>query len=523
MTQESPVSCFLTFSDVCTRLSCNPSDGSIFLSENRLGWEKWEILVQDVTLGNFLIKHKASLRALSADSSGNISTEEVKANTGTDRSVLWTIKENKVTSVAFPDLHLAAVPNIDRGGFTPKATSTHENQAIMEYITGEICFLSSPDYDRRISCGPMGKMSMSANWQGWEAFRIIEVGDGNRQVRITSWTHDTKVLSHDDQGRVFMSDNEFGMQSKWVIERPDLSSKGVAVKSAHFGSYLTYNGEMFVMEKSMGNCTLWDISCAHRQMYQVTSICHDKRIGCNNGHGTVFCTKNRQGWEAWIINLEGDGLVSFKSYIEGGKYLNCTNGGELKASHELNGEALWKLEYSPHGGIFIISREHGRYLSCDGKGLCTTTDEAGGWETWVLVPIMPPTINMHQITIYSSIGAATLALSVAMPFAIMSIIGGMRFTGGGITAGSIAAGMMSAEAIASGGGVAAGGTVAVLQSIGTSGLGAAGFAGAIGAGGVIGASGGGIVIAVSGKNGEQKNKGISINAMLAHCNWRQWE
>ncbi len=54
-------------------------------------------------------------------------------------------------------------------------------------------------------------------------------------------------------------------------------------------------------------------------------------------------------------------------------------------------------------------------------------------------------------------------------------------------------------------------------------LGAAGFAGAMGAGGVIGASGGGIAIAVSGKNGEQKNEGISINAKLAHCNWRQWE
>lgn len=45
-------------------------------------------------------------------------------------------------------------------------------------------------------------------------------------------------------------------------------------------------------------------------------------------------------------------------------------------------------------------------------------------------------------------------------------IGALGFTGAGIAAGSIAAKMMSAAAIANGGGVAAGSTVAVLQSIG---------------------------------------------------------
>ena len=42
----------------------------------------------------------------------------------------------------------------------------------------------------------------------------------------------------------------------------------------------------------------------------------------------------------------------------------------------------------------------------------------------------------------------------------------MGFTGTGIAAGSIAAKMMSAAAIANGGGIAAGGLVATLQSVG---------------------------------------------------------
>lgn len=46
------------------------------------------------------------------------------------------------------------------------------------------------------------------------------------------------------------------------------------------------------------------------------------------------------------------------------------------------------------------------------------------------------------------------------------VLGTVGFTSTGIAAGSVAAKMMSATAVANGGGVAAGSTVAVLQSIG---------------------------------------------------------
>ncbi|NXK26975.1 IF27A protein, partial [Arenaria interpres] len=49
-------------------------------------------------------------------------------------------------------------------------------------------------------------------------------------------------------------------------------------------------------------------------------------------------------------------------------------------------------------------------------------------------------------------------------------IGAMGFTATGIAAGSVAAKMMSAAAIANGGGVAAGSAVAVLQSVGAAGV-----------------------------------------------------
>ncbi|NXM28975.1 IFI27 protein, partial [Oxyruncus cristatus] len=51
-----------------------------------------------------------------------------------------------------------------------------------------------------------------------------------------------------------------------------------------------------------------------------------------------------------------------------------------------------------------------------------------------------------------------------------AIVAGLGFKTGGIAAGSVAAKMMSAAAIANGGGVAAGSPVAVLQSIGAVGF-----------------------------------------------------
>ncbi|XP_038017100.1 uncharacterized protein LOC119711235 [Motacilla alba alba] len=77
-------------------------------------------------------------------------------------------------------------------------------------------------------------------------------------------------------------------------------------------------------------------------------------------------------------------------------------------------------------------------------------------------------------TVIGATVGAGLAL-VGLPVCL----GALGFTGAGIAAGSIAAKMMSAAAIANGGGVAAGSTVAVLQSVGAAGLslGSAGAAG----------------------------------------------
>uniref|UniRef100_A0A8B9CTA8 Uncharacterized protein n=1 Tax=Anser brachyrhynchus TaxID=132585 RepID=A0A8B9CTA8_9AVES len=61
------------------------------------------------------------------------------------------------------------------------------------------------------------------------------------------------------------------------------------------------------------------------------------------------------------------------------------------------------------------------------------------------------------------------AAGVAL-FGFPAVVSALGFKAAGIAAGSIAAKMMSAAAIANNGGVAAGSTVAVLQSVGAAGL-----------------------------------------------------
>eukprot|EP01087_Luapelamoeba_hula_P012282 TRINITY_DN3409_c0_g2_i2.p1 TRINITY_DN3409_c0_g2~~TRINITY_DN3409_c0_g2_i2.p1 ORF type:complete len:348 (+),score=80.61 TRINITY_DN3409_c0_g2_i2:48-1091(+) len=62
-----------------------------------------------------------------------------------------------------------------------------------------------------------------------------------------------------------------------------------------------------------------------------------------------------------------------------------------------------------------------------------------------------------------------VAVGAAAPAAVVAAVNAAGFAATGIAAGSTAAGLMSASAVASGGGVAAGGAIATLQTIGATG------------------------------------------------------
>ncbi|XP_017270400.1 interferon alpha-inducible protein 27-like protein 2 isoform X2 [Kryptolebias marmoratus] len=88
-------------------------------------------------------------------------------------------------------------------------------------------------------------------------------------------------------------------------------------------------------------------------------------------------------------------------------------------------------------------------------------------------------------TLTISGGAAVGGVGAVM--AAPLVLGAIGFTSTGIAAGSFAASMMSAAAVANGGGVAAGSLVALLQSAGAAGLSATANAALAGIGGIFGA------------------------------------
>ncbi|XP_075964459.1 interferon alpha-inducible protein 27-like protein 2A [Anarhichas minor] len=83
---------------------------------------------------------------------------------------------------------------------------------------------------------------------------------------------------------------------------------------------------------------------------------------------------------------------------------------------------------------------------------------------------------------FVALGGGAVVGVVGAPF----VLGAIGFTTAGIAAGSYAAGMMSAAAVANGGAVAAGSAVAVLQAFGAAGLSGAATAAAASAGAGVG-------------------------------------
>mmetsp|Transcript_32327 Transcript_32327/g.65553 ORF Transcript_32327/g.65553 Transcript_32327/m.65553 type:complete len:169 (+) Transcript_32327:196-702(+) len=87
----------------------------------------------------------------------------------------------------------------------------------------------------------------------------------------------------------------------------------------------------------------------------------------------------------------------------------------------------------------------------------------------------------------SKMVAAGVAGGVLCPVAVIGTVAYLGFGSAGIAAGSIAASMMSAEAVAAGGTIAAGSTVATLQSIGAAGFSAGALSSMVAGGAAVGA------------------------------------
>jgi len=492
-------------------------------TENRLDSEEW-MLVEDGDVGDIIkIKSRSHQKFLVCSPGGHVRIAENNQilNIGGDR---WRICQNfnrkggfVLISVEYSEYLICDDKGVLSCINENYLDGKSENWDI-EFQSGELCFLSLPEYDRRISCDIAGNLSLSKKWKGWEVWRFIECGDGN--VYISSWTHHTKILCSNESGDVFTTEERLGSWEKWKIELAQGKNDGVVIKSVVHDRYLRWNGNRLITSKTYEDnrhWTTWHIESAHRQTYFISSLSHDKRIGSRKDR--AFTTRNRMSWEQWELKtVIGNDLIIISSKVRG-TYLGSNPEGQVSLSAHVGNGEMWKFENSPHGGVFIVSVAHGKALACNKNGhLYTIEGQRGGWETWCLEPIMPPTITGEQMKAKRNsliIGGSLAVASIALAPFVMG-------------AGGIGAGVMAAEAVASGGSIVASGSVAALQTAGAAGLGVAGTTAAVGAGAAIGGSAIGIALSCSAKKGltgplpNSKKNVTAVEMNRPFCAWRSW-
>jgi hypothetical protein len=367
---------------------------------------------------------------------------------------------------------------------------------------GELCFLSLPCENKRLSCNENGGLSLSDNWKSWEVWRFIETGKDNR-VLISSWVHRGYFLSCSPDGRVSTSKNQLGWE-EWIVEK-EPGRGGVLIKSAAHGLFMGKSGnKIFATNNVPAINFLWKPEAAHRSLYNMLSQLEDRQLTVNqDSPNKLQLCQNKGHSEKWKIEIVDGNLTLFS--VTNNSYVGCDNvNGDISFSSDCGTGYYWKLQDGEDGYVYLVSSEKSWYLALFGKESVKTVQmpatATGAYQTlkWKLVPCVPQVTaaitkkasatktdnqDWNKLLI---IGATAGLCAVAAPFAVMGVVGALGFGAQGIAAGSIAAGMMSAEAIAAGGGVVAGGTVATLQSIGAAGLGVWGTTAAVGTGAVAG-------------------------------------
>eukprot|EP00927_Polykrikos_kofoidii_P070776 TRINITY_DN67161_c0_g1_i1.p1 TRINITY_DN67161_c0_g1~~TRINITY_DN67161_c0_g1_i1.p1 ORF type:complete len:351 (+),score=18.43 TRINITY_DN67161_c0_g1_i1:68-1120(+) len=346
-----------------------------------------------------------------------------------------------------------------------------------------ICYISSRQHNRRLSCNWFTNSPFTTgNREGWERWCIADVGDGN--ISIQSMDR-KRYLGSNSEGHVF-THHMVGTQEQWRVEKSPHA--GSFVKSAKHGKRLACDshGHIYTHD-NRGGWETWVLEFVRN--VRVSSVKHDIRLSCNWFNHKPFSTRNRAGWEEWRLVYAGDAKVFLQSK-DRHRFLGSNAAGHLFTHHTVGIQETWILEDSPCGGFFIKSTRHGKHLACNAEGNLYTHANRGGWETWVLEDA--PNDRGVAGGFVTSLVLGSLGAIMA-PCAAVGVVGALGFGTGGIVAGSAAAGMMSAEAIAAGGGVAAGGLVATLQSVGAVGLCATAATGLAAAGGSVGIAAGGIV------------------------------
>ena len=281
---------------------------------------------------------------------------------------------------------------------------------------------------QQLRCDFGGKLSMSNNCKGWEAWRFSEI-DGTGLVRITPFAHEHKFLCNDNNGYVHTNEERTN-STKWSVEKAPAEYNGVIIRSAtndqilkydtHHDSLITVlttattSGGTDVAQKIVVNrgtqlvtfdeSCVWELEPLHRNIYYlsgmtITNIMNNnnntsknnsnggRRIGVTNKHSDELTMSSkfpmmnmRKPNEEWKIEQSKDNddptVVTLHNELRQ-SYLSSTKSGTvyLKSSSTVDkddGETAagaddteWIIEERGNGQMVLVSKLHERILTYD--------------------------------------------------------------------------------------------------------------------------------------------------------------
>ncbi|KAL3935918.1 MAG: hypothetical protein SGBAC_008664 [Bacillariaceae sp.] len=308
----------------------------------------------------------------------------------------------------------------------PESASIFE----MEFTSGELCFISNPILHSQIRCNPFGQLSFTQKSACQEVWRFIEVG--NRHLVIATWSHaQTYYLSSDADGNVFTTKNRLGHHERWNLERTENGAYIVSV--AHKGRYLSIGregDEAFRTTTQPNDYAKWHMEAAHSNTYYLNSIAVSSKGGdepyiSSDRKGQASMSKHKRDWEEWQLERFDDDYITLYS-TKHKQYLGSNSMGEVMNTKKVGEWSLWSIEQSGYGGVYLKSKTYQRRLAVveegDDSKLCTTREEYSRHETWRLEPCLPFFLSPTKIAAMASAGVLGLALTIAMPYALLGIV-----------------------------------------------------------------------------------------------------
>jgi hypothetical protein len=410
----------------------------VSLCDNRTEWEEWRLVPHPDT-GSFKIQsvlHRKNF-LLTGNAGGVVSTSKANDESVHQCDQLWDLEQTTSIGIQRSSndgiyVQLASRANGQRLSCTKYGhiSLTNKDQDSdderghscswrMEFLTGELCFLSNPHVDRRLRCDVFGNVSLDSSWNGWEVWRFIEVG--NSELVLSSWTHDSKVLASDASGEIYTIAEENRHQSRdclWTVAK---GRNGVVLHSVAHGKYLcaTLSHDFCTVDNLATEGVEWHLEPANSSVFFLSA--GERQLSARDGGLPVTTTSNRTDLEEWKIepyyNQGGNRFSIFSCKDK--RFLGSANDGRVWTTSDPKDSAVvWELEEAPDGGYFVFSLLHERYLHFgdDSNGSLPSTSVEKE-QSWMLCPRMPGSISGGHIAAFSGASVTAAALMVAAPFA----------------------------------------------------------------------------------------------------------